>query len=101
MTTLAQGVSRKINRVIGLDIDSDNVRSALATLPSVEPQSGNSKAALKSYMESGLLQSNVAFSQQWGAFVSVRISRKWVCLAVRSGTSERAAYNIHTQKPCV
>lgn len=73
MTTLAQGVSRKINRVIGLDIDSDSVRSALATLPSVEAQSGSSKAVLKCYMESGLLQSNVAFAQQWGAFVSVCI----------------------------
>lgn len=71
MTTLAQGVSRKINRVIGLDIDSESFRSALATLPSVEAQSGNSKAVLRSYMESGLLQSNVAFSQRWGEFVSV------------------------------
>lgn len=69
--TLAQGVVRKVRRITTLDLSSDHLRESLMALSNVEVQPGNGRTALKSSMESALLNCSRTFSSDWEHFVQV------------------------------
>eukprot|EP00892_Ulva_mutabilis_P006723 jgi/Ulvmu1/4422/UM002_0147.1 len=100
--TLAQGVVRKVKRITTLDLSSDNLRDSLMALSTVEVQPGNGRTALKSSMESALLNCSRTFSSDWEHFVEgLGKSEEHVLTMLQICTAAKALVSDRNSTPAV